>query len=130
VADDQEGMGLVAGGSIGWQLPSFHPRFDAEISTEIAMQRLSVTATRRSQPGTASLSFWSPLPSIQAGLAFALSPNLAVVGGLRFEGIPARDVERDVTYCDVLGCFAPVQEIWRIGGFSYGVNLGLRLLVD
>ncbi|HEU0029173.1 MAG TPA: hypothetical protein VFQ53_00985 [Kofleriaceae bacterium] len=80
-------------------------------------------------PGTASLTFWSPLPAVQAGLAFALSPTLSAVAGARVDGVPARSVERDVVYCDLGGCAAPVRETWQIGGFSFGVNLGLRLLI-
>jgi hypothetical protein len=129
VGDNSDGMGLVAGGTVGWELPSFHPRIDAEVSAELAVQRISVTAARSMQPGTASLSFWSPLPAVQAGVAFALSPDLAAVATVRVDGVPARSVDRDVVYCDFFSCYAPVHETWQIGTFAYGVNLGLRLVL-
>jgi hypothetical protein len=129
LADHSEGMDFFAGGSVGWELPSFHPRIDAEVSAELGAQRINVTAARSMQPGTASLSFWSPLPAIQAGISFALSPGLAALATFRVDGVPARNVDRDVAYCDFGGCFAPVHESWQIGGFAYGVSLGLRVLI-
>jgi hypothetical protein len=75
-ADSGEGTGYTGAVSVGWELPSFHPRLDAEVSAELAIERLDVTALRRNL-GTASLAFWSPLPAIQAGVAFELSPGLA-----------------------------------------------------
>jgi hypothetical protein len=128
VADNSDGVGLFGGGAIAWQLPSFHPRIDAEVSAELGVQRIGVTAERRTNPATASLAFWSPLPAVQAGIAFELSPNLEALAGFRVDGVPARTVDRDVTYCD-FGCFAPVHETWRIGGFAYGIDFGLRLLI-
>lgn len=125
-ANENQAQGLAAGGSIGWQLPSFHPRIDAEVSAELGVQRISVTAERRMKPGTGSLAFWSPLPAVQLGIAFALSPSLEALAQVRVDGVPVRNADRDVTYCDI-NCFAPVHETWQIGGFSYGLTLGVRL---
>ena len=127
-ANDNQSWGLAAGGSIGWELPSFHPRIDAEVSAELGAQRISVTAVRSMKPGTGSLAFWSPLPAVQLGIAVALSPSLEALAQVRLDGVPVHNTDRDVTYCD-LNCAAPVHETWQIGGFAYGATLGLRLLL-
>jgi hypothetical protein len=128
VADSTNYFAYDGGATIGWELPSFHPRIDAEVSAELGVQHTSVTAIRSTQPGSASLAFWSPLPAVQIGFAFALSPNIEALLAVRADGVPTRNVDRDVVYCD-LGCAAPVQETWQIGGLAYGVNLGLRLVI-
>ncbi len=116
------------GATAGWRLPTFHPRIDSEVSLEVTAQRISVEASRKMMPGIANLTFWTPSPAIQANAAFALSPNLDAVFGLRMDGLPAREVDRDVVYCD-RGCFAPVTETWSVGRIAYGVVFGIRLLV-
>ncbi|HEY5926909.1 MAG TPA: hypothetical protein VIV11_34720 [Kofleriaceae bacterium] len=129
LGNDPGYMALAIGGTAAWQLPSFHSRIDAEVSADLAAQRLRVTiAERRTQPGVASLEFWSPLPALQVSFAFALSPNLEALASARVDGFPARDVEREVVYCNFT-CLAPVQETWRVGGVAYGAALGLRLVL-
>jgi hypothetical protein len=113
------------GGSIGWELPSFHPRIDSEVSVDLAVQRLGVTAMRRAQLGSADLEFWSPIPAVQASIALTLAPSLSALVGFRVDGLPARSVDRDVIYCE-LGCYPPVHETWQIGGIAFGANVGLR----
>ncbi len=127
-ADSSGTIAFSAGGSVGWELPSFHPRIDAEVSTELGVQRIDVTAQRSMQPGTASVAFWSPLPAVQVGIAFALSPSLEALAAFRVDGVPVRNVDRDLVYCD-LTCSAAVQETWQVGGFAYGINVGVRLLI-
>lgn len=129
VGDAADGLGLVGGGSIAWALPRFHSRIDTELSAELAVQRIELTAGRSSQPGTANVSFWSPLPAAQAQIAFALSPSLEAVVGFRVDGVPARGMDRDVRYCALFGCSLPVHETWQVGGFAFGADLGLRLLI-
>ena len=129
VGDTTGALALSGGVSVAWQLPTFHPRIETTIGAELGLQRIEVTAARSTQPGIASLAFWSPLPAVQADLAIALSPSLAVVASLRVDGTPRFDVARDVTYCDSIGCYAPAHETWRVGGFAYGAALGLRLSI-
>ena len=129
-ADGSDALGLLAGATIGWELPRIHPRLDAEVAADFAMQRIAITAARSMQPGTAAVTFWSPLPAVHGDIAFALTPDLAATVGLRLDGVPAKSVDRDVIYCDVvLGCAPPVHETWRIGGFAAGVEVGLRLVL-
>jgi hypothetical protein len=118
---------LGAGGVVAIGLPALHPRLDAEVGLELGVQYLSVTGRRPLRGGTAELDFRAPLGAVQLGLAVALSPNLEAVLSARVDGTPVRDIDRRVTYCSEI-CFAPRDETWQIGGFAYGVNVGLRLL--
>lgn len=128
LGDNSFGKAMFAGASVGWRLPPLHRRVTAEISGELSVQRIDLTAQRQSQRGIASLVFWSPLPAAQTGIEIALSPDLAALVSARVEGLPARGVDRDVTYCDLFGA-DPVRERWNLGGFSYGGSLGLRMVL-
>jgi hypothetical protein len=129
IANETGYLGLAFGATAGWQLPRFHPRIDAELSAELALQRISASdVQRRMQAGTASLTFLSPLPALQLSFAIGLSPTMQALVGARIDGIPERDVEREVVYCG-LGCSPPMQETWTIGGLSYGAVLGIRFLI-
>jgi hypothetical protein len=122
-------LALAAGVTAAWRLPAFHPRIDTELSVDLAAQRLSVSsAQRRMQPGVGSVAFWAPLPAAQLSFAFALTPFMEALVGARVDGLPARDVDRSVVYCDI-ACAPALQERWSIGGVSFGVAIGLRLLV-
>jgi hypothetical protein len=127
LADGADAVAYTAGASVGWELPSFHPRIDSEVSAELGLEYLALRPVRATQPGTASLAFWEPLPAVQAGMALALSPSIAALASLRLDGVSTHDVGRDVTYCDI-GC-TTVRETWHLGGYAYGVNLGLRVVI-
>lgn len=118
---------LAVGGSAAWVLPSFHRRIETELSADLALERMSVTAQRQGVPGEARLNFMNPRPALQLSLALALSPNVQALVAARVDGLPTRDVESATVYCD-FGCAAPVMETWQIGGISYGAVLGLRLV--
>jgi hypothetical protein len=49
--------------------------------------------------------------------------------GFRVDGAPRTTQPRDVIYCDDGRCAPPVTEAWRIGGISYGLELGVRLTI-
>ncbi len=121
---------LSFGGTAAWELPRVHRRVDTEIGVELGVQRIGASdVQRRMQPGTASLSFWSPLPAAQLSVAFALSPALEAIVGARVDGVPDYEVDRQVVYCG-LGCSQPMAETWTIGGVSYGLVLGFRFLLQ
>ena len=119
---------FAAGGVLAFALPRLHPRVDAEVAAELGVQYLDVIAARTMQRGTAELGFWAPLGAVQLGVGLAMSSSVELLVAARVDGAPPRDVERTVIYCD-LGCLAPQQESWRIGGVAYGVSFGVRLLI-
>jgi hypothetical protein len=128
-ANESAYLALAFGATAAWRLPQYHPRLDTEVSLEMAAQRIDVsTAQRRMQPGVGSVVFWTPLPAAQLSFAIALTPNMEALVAARVDGVPARDVEKGVVYCNV-GCSPPVAETWSIGGVSAGIVLGLRFLV-
>jgi hypothetical protein len=130
IANEAGYLAFAFGATAAWRLPSFHSRIDTELAVDLAVERISIAnAQRRMQRGVASLALWSPLPALQANMAIALSPNIDAVVGARVDGIPARDVDTDLIYCDYFGCVGPVRETWSVGGISYGIVLGLRLAV-
>jgi hypothetical protein len=128
IANQSEGYALLAGASIGWALPTFHPRIDAEVAADVDVEQIEVTAMRATERGTASVTFRSPLVGLQTGVALTLSPAVAAIATARIEGFPRREADRDVIYCD-FGCTSEIHETWQVGGFGWGVNVGLRLLI-
>jgi len=127
-ANESGYMALAVGATAAWRLPQYHPRLDTEFSLEMGAEWINVsTAQRRMQPGVGSVSFWTALPAAQLTFAISLSPNLEALVGARVDGLPARDVDVGVVYCNN-GCSPPIAETWSIGGVSAGVALGLRLL--
>jgi antitoxin component YwqK of YwqJK toxin-antitoxin module len=128
-SENTDYRGLAFGGVVAIALPVLHRRLDTEASIEVGGQYITATAIRPMQDGTAKLAFWSPLAAAQVTAAFELSPFLAAVASIRVDGTPARDVDRQVSYCIVGGCLPPQQETWTVGGFTYGLNLGLRLVL-
>jgi hypothetical protein len=129
LSDNTDYRGHLLGGVLAVGLPALHPRLDTEASIELGAQYITATAIRRMQDGTAKLAFWSPLGAAQLTAAFELSPFLAAVASVRVDGAPSRDSERQVSYCVAGGCLAPQPETWTVGGFAYGLNLGLRLVL-
>lgn len=126
---DNAGYRATSGGAVvAVRLPSPHLRLDLELSADVGVQYITATARRRGQRGVAELGFWSPLGGVELGASFALSSLLEARAGVRFDGAPIRAVDRDVVYCDY-ECVARYLETWDVGGVSYGVNLGLRLLI-
>jgi hypothetical protein len=132
LADDPGFQAFTLGGTIGWRLPAPHPRLDAELATELAVQRLALSALRSNQLGAqfsgTVAPIWTPLAALQLGLSFAVSSEVALFAGARVDGFPARDVDREVIYCNV-GCTESIPETWRVGGLSFGAVLGLRVVV-
>jgi len=120
---------LAAGGVFAIGLPALHSRLDADAGIELGAQYITGIAMRPMRRGVADVAFWSPLVAAQVAVAFKLSPYLAAVGALRADGAPARDVERDITYCDFSGCLPPQRETWQVGGLAYGLSVGLRLTI-
>lgn len=116
------------GGVVAVRLPSPHPRLDLEVAADLGAQYVTATARRSGQRGTAELAFWSPLGGAELGASFALSSIVEARAGLRIDGAPIRAVERDVVYCDYQ-CVAQYRESWDVGGVSYGLYVGLRLLI-
>lgn len=128
VSENAGSRAMSAGAVVGVRLPSPHPRLELEVSAELGAQYITATARRRGQRGTAELEFWSPLGGAELGASFALSSILEARAGVRIDGAPIRAIDRDVAYCDY-ECVARYRETWDIGGVSYGVNRGLRLLI-
>jgi hypothetical protein len=129
LSDNTDYRGTAVGGVLAMGLYAPHPRIDTEVSVELGAQYITAIAMRPMQLGVAGLSFWSPLGAAQLTGAFTLTPFLQAVASLRVEGSPIRDVDREVTYCAFAGCLPPQQETWSIGGFAYGLNVGLRLVL-
>ena len=100
----------------------------AAISADVSAQYITATARRRGQRGVADLGFWAPLGGAELGASLALSSILEARAGLRVDGASVRAVDRDVVYCDYQ-CVARYREAWDVGGVSYGLTLGLRLLI-
>lgn len=120
--------GYTIGGAAGIT-HALTPRLDLDASIALALDYVTVTGRRGD--GTADLRFFTALPVAQVGIAFALSPMIHAVLAARVDGLPARDVERSVTYCrdavgPILQCTTPQLETWRIGGISFGATAGLR----
>jgi len=126
---DNAGYRATSGGAVvAVRLPSPHLRLDLEISADVGVQYITATARRRGHRGVAELGFWSPPGGVEVGASFALSSILEARAGVRIDGALIRAVDRDVVYCDY-ECVARYRETWDVGGVSYGVNLGLRLLI-
>lgn len=128
LVDNDGGTGYLAGATLGYELPKLQRRLESEVALDLAVQHTRFSAQRRCIPGNAVETFWAPVPAAELRVAFEMSPSLAAVAGLRVEGAPAYASARDVKYC-VSGCTETVPETWDVGGFSYGLTLGLRLLV-
>jgi hypothetical protein len=126
--DNVEYRVLATGIVAGVALPRPHPRVDAEVSLDLGAQHLRATALRAQRLGTARVDAWAPLAGAQLAAAIAMSPILELVGAVRVDGAPTRDVERELVYCDRV-CEAPVRETWRVGGVAFGITLGLRLQI-
>ncbi|NVB77996.1 MAG: hypothetical protein HOV81_06330, partial [Kofleriaceae bacterium] len=111
LADNFDYSSYGAGGAFAIGLPTFHPRFDNEISVELGVRHINATAARPMQFGTDNLAFWDPIGAAQLGTAMLLTPNVALLVAARVEGSPTRAVERDVNYCDLtVGCFPTKHE--------------------
>ncbi|HEY4055401.1 MAG TPA: hypothetical protein VGM39_02295 [Kofleriaceae bacterium] len=126
-----EGTAFYGGGSVGWELPKFHPRLDSEITAELALDHIepSPAILMGFNQAFADVSFWRPLAAVQANLVLALSPGLSVLVGLRAEDTFAHDVDTDLRYCDPHGHCEMMKETWSVGGLSYGLNAGIRVML-
>jgi hypothetical protein len=130
IADNTDYRAFSVGGVLGVGLPVLHPRLDLEASIELGAQYITALAQRPMQLGTADVSFWSPFGAAQASAGLTLTPFLEAVASLRVDGVPAHDVDRLVTYCAFASmCMPAQQETWSVGGFAFGLNLGLRFVL-
>lgn len=128
VSSNFDYRGYTIGGAAGIT-HALTRRLDLDASVALALDYVTVTARR--SDGTADLRFVTALPVAQVGIAFALSPLIHAVLAARVDGLPAREVERSVTYCrdavgPILQCTTPQLETWSIGGISFGAAVGLR----
>lgn len=133
LSGNQDYRAYTIGGTAGYTR-SLAPRLELDASVELAFEYLTVTARRRDLGGTADIQFSSALPAAQIGLAYAFSPMIQGVLAARVDGLPERDVVRDVIYCrdavgPIIDCSPPEVETWRIGGISFGAMVALRLVL-
>jgi len=117
-------ISAALGGAWGMQL---HPRIEAEIGAEVGGERITVDAFRGGKEALEPLVFSSPVVAANATLAFALSPVLTAIAGVRVEDAPEHDEQRDTIYVPVTG--GATRETWQVGGFAVNAMIGLRLLV-
>ncbi|MBX3155092.1 MAG: hypothetical protein KF773_03760 [Deltaproteobacteria bacterium] len=104
-------------------------RLEGELEVGLGAQYLSIAASRMDLPGfLGRTSLWSPLASARAGLSFEVARTFAIVGGARVEGAPSRDASNEVVYC-APACGPPLRETWSVGGLSYGLDVGVRVLI-
>jgi hypothetical protein len=129
MGNDEEYLAVAGGVTIGWKLPELHPRIDSDVSARFAVQRIGVTARHPMDPATAALVFWSPLPALQLDSAITLSPSVAALVGVRVDGVPHYDDTQEARYCDGMRCLPRFDETWELGGFAYGINVGVRLTI-
>jgi hypothetical protein len=120
-----------AGATVAWELPTLHPRLDAEVAVDVGGERMSVAGVRQVNGGLASADFvfWSPLAVARADLAIALTPQLSAVVGAGAYGWPGRTVETDGAYSGTTSFMTPVHETWQIGAIGFAASLGLRMLI-
>jgi hypothetical protein len=124
-------LAVLAGATVGWELPKLSPRVDEEIAIDVGVERMSVGAARvvNGDVGTADFVFWSPVAAARADVSLALTPQLAAVVGAGVDGWPGRSVETDGTYTTRSAFMVPVHESWTIGAIGFVANVGLRLLI-
>ncbi len=109
-------------------LPFPRGRFGAELETQLAMQYLEIDVQRMNVRGVGETVIWAPLASARLNLSFALRPSIQLVGGVGVDGAPIHDTDREVRYCSP-DCGPAVVETWRLGGLSYGIDLGVRWML-
>jgi len=128
LSDSNDSRAYAAGVVAAIGLPWPRGRLGAEVETQLGVQYFEIAARRTDFAGVGSASFWAPLGSARLTISFALMPTLQIVGGASVDGSPSYDADREVRYCAPF-CSPPVGETWKIGGASFGFDLGLRLML-
>lgn len=122
-SDSEDATAYTLGAVAAYGLPLSGERFEAEVQAELAVQYLAVTADRTDIPPTPRVGLVAPLAGVRLAGSFAINSTLLVVGGVSVDGWPAYATDQPVEY--FIG--VPTMETWTLGGFAYGVDVGVRL---